>query len=337
MYFSKKITVVWLMVALLVTIVAGYAIAGEKTKIVDYEGIEVKVNRPVQRIVCINSSLNELLIVLGAGDRIIGKDKGSNFTIIKDIPIIASSSYRPQIEAVLELEPDLIIADTMLQDDARKKFESFGVPVIVENSSDPNRLYQIIRNLGSVVDNVEKGEKLISFLTYYNNLIKQRLSNLKEPERTRVYWEWRKPYKTANKDANFGKRISLTGGINIAHDLEVKYPVVSSEYVWEKDPEVIIRMSSRGDSLTDMKDTWNELMTRTGLKGTTAVKNNNVHVISTSIHIGVRSLIGNLYYAKWLHPDLFSDISPEQIHKELIKKFYRPHSNVESANCVYPF
>lgn len=337
MYFSKRITVMCLMIVLLVSIVAGYAIAGEKIKIVDYEGVEVEVNRPVQRIVCINSSLNELLIVLGAGDRIVGKDKRSDFTIVKDVPIIASSSYRPQIEAVLELEPDLILADTMLQDDARKKFESFGVPVIVENSSDPDRLYQLIRNLALVADNVEKGEELISFLTYYNNLIKQRLSNLKESERTRVYWEWRKPYKTANKDANYGKRIGLTGGINIAHDLEAKYPVVSNEYVWEKDPEVIIRLNGRGDSLTDMKDTRNELMTRTGLKETTAVKNNNVHIVSSSIHIGLRSIIGNLYYAKWLHPDLFEDVNPEQIHKELIKKFYGSHSNVESANCVYPF
>ncbi|MCK4258131.1 MAG: ABC transporter substrate-binding protein [Halanaerobiales bacterium] len=331
MVSSKKNIIVCLILLLMVSTISGLVFADQKVTLVDYDGVEVQINAPVQRIVCISSALNEILCVLNAGDKIVGRDSKSVFPpILADVTVVARSSAKPQIEAVLELDPDVIIADTMLKDDVRKKFEAFGVPVIVERGSDPERLFQVIRNLALIVENQECGEKLVSFISSYENLIKERLAGLSDEEKVRVYWEWNKPYKTGSAGASCTPRIIFTGGKNICHDAEGKYPVVSSEYIWERNPEVIVKMASRGDSLEIMKQTFEEIMTRQGLKETDAVKNNNVHVISWEIHNGLRSVIGSLYYAKWLHPEKFEDIDPEQIHKKLLKDFY----GFESSNPV---
>jgi len=37
---------------------------------------------------------------------------------------------------------------------------------------------------------------------------------------------------------------------------------------------------------------------------------------------GIRSVVGDLYLAKWFHPDLFKDIDPEAVHRELLQKFF---------------
>ncbi len=37
---------------------------------------------------------------------------------------------------------------------------------------------------------------------------------------------------------------------------------------------------------------------------------------------GVRSIIGELYLAKWFHPDHFEDIDPEEVHEELVQQFF---------------
>jgi len=53
-----------------------------------------------------------------------------------------------------------------------------------------------------------------------------------------------------------------------------------------------------------------------------AVKDGRVYVISGKVATGVRSIVGELYLAKWFHPNLFSDIEPEAVHEALIKEFY---------------
>lgn len=301
----------------------GQANAASSVMVVDVREQVVTVSQPVERIVCISSALNELLTVLGAGDRIVGRDRASDFpAILEPLPIVAENSFRPQIEAILELQPDLVIADTMLSADNRAKLESFGIPVVVERGSDPERLFDAIRNLGLVVGRTERAEDIIAFIGEYESLIMERVATLDESEKPRVFWEWNEPFKTGSKTSTPDPRISLAGGINIAHDATGDYPVVSGEFVWERDPEVIIKMSNRADTQEMIVERYEELVGRVGISETSAAQDERVHVISWTVHNGVRSIIGSLHYAKWFHPELFADVEPEEIHAELLSQFY---------------
>ncbi len=311
------------------------AVAGGMLTIIDYDGFESTLDLPIQRIVCLSPSLNQILYALDAGERIVGRDSKSQFPLeVLSLPVVAKSSHSPQIEAILELKPDLIIADTMLGDDHRKKFNQFNIPVVVERPSDPERLFQTIRNLALLVQKEERGEELISFISNYEELIKSRLAGLNEGERPKVYWEWNKPYKSASAASSVHPRINLAGGKNICAELEGRYPVVSREYVWARNPQVIILMAGRGSSVEEMQVVREKAVQRTGLKETTAVKEQRVYVITWDVHNGLPSIIGSLYYAKWFHPALFADIEPARVYAELLSKFFK----IKEANpCVYPF
>lgn len=314
--------------------VNGMSSAQKIAKVVDADGVTIQVNLPVKRVVCLSSAMNEILYTLGVSDRVVGIDANSDlFPLLRTLPVVASSAAKPQIEAILQLKPDLILADTMLTDDARKKFTAFGIPVIVERTSDPGRLFQSVRNLAVVMERPERGEELIGFISKYEKLIQERLKDLKREKRVRVFWEWREPYKTGTAESSVDPRIINTGGINICSDVKGSYPIVSGEYVWQRDPQVIIKMATRGDSLEAMKASRNELMNRQGLKDTSAVKNKRVYIISWEIHNGIRSVIGGLYYAKWLHPDRFQDLQPGVIHQQLLERFYQQEG---SLPMVYP-
>lgn len=323
------------MAVILLVFVSGVVSAEKTVKILDVDGVTIQVNLPVKRVVCLSSAVNEILYTLGVSDRVVGIDANSDlFPLLRTLPIVASSSAKPQIEAILQLKPDLILADTMLTEDSRKKFTAFGIPVIVERTSDPDRLYQSIRNVATVMERQERGEELIGFIDRYEKLIRDRLKGLKPEKRVRVFWEWKEPYKTGTAESSVDPRITNTGGLNICSEVKGGgYPIVSSEYVWQRDPQVIIKMATRGDSLEMMKASWDELMNRKGLKETSAVKNKRVYIISWEIHNGIRSVIGSLYYAKWLHPDLFKDIQPETVHQQLLQKFYQQG---DSLPVVYP-
>ena len=301
----------------------------------DQTGEEVEIETPVERIVCLNPALNEILAILGAEDRIVGINEGTEFPpVFEGILEVGGSSRNPQVEKIIELKPDVIIADTMLDEEVRKQFESFGIPVVVERASELNRLPKVIENLGKIVDNEDRAEELNSFIGEYNKLIEDRLSSLEKEDRTDVYWEWRGAYRSGNEDSNIHPRLELTEANNIAAHLEAPYPQVSAEFVWERDPEVIIRMASRSDSKEDMAQTREEIVNRQGLKEVEAVKNERVYLISWDVMNGPRSVVGSLYFANWFYPEKFVDIEPEEVYQEMLAEFYNYEG--ETAPVVFP-
>jgi iron complex transport system substrate-binding protein len=68
-------------------------------------------------------------------------------------------------------------------------------------------------------------------------------------------------------------------------------------------------------------------MTRSALQEVTAVKTGRVYVCSFFLTAGELNPIGELYFAKWLHPELFTDIDPGAIHIQLVQKYFGENPN----------
>ena len=322
MEINKKL-LLSLMIVLILLLVP--TISAKEVTIEDADGFKTTINTPVETIVCLSNSTNQIITALNSFDKVIAWDKSSQEDMFpqpeRDLKVVAGNSRSPQIEAIAELNPDIVIADTMLQDDHRKKIKSFGIPIIVERTSDPERLLTTISNIGKIVGKNKRADDLISFIQQYRNLIEKRINKLAESEKKKVYWEWYEPFKTGAKGSNVNPKIEQAGGINIAVDAQGRYPTVSSEYVWESNPEIIIKQATRGATKSEMKKAYHKIINRDSLKSTKAVKNNNVHVITWDIFSGLPSIVGDLYFAKWIHPELFKDINPEKVYSELLNRF----------------
>jgi iron complex transport system substrate-binding protein len=294
--------------------------------IVDQTGAAVNVTTPVERIVSIIGT--ELICALGGEDKIVGRSMltTDEETIVPssvlDLPVVAETSFSVNLELVLEMEPDLVIADEGLDDEIRKQIEDAGVAVLEEMTMAPRREI-FIQNLGLILDAEEKANEYIEYEAYYENLVKERVETLTESEKPSVYFEWYKPWFSTAEGGSYHEMIVTTGGINIAADEPVVNPELSPEYVAEKNPDIVIRMLTYmdGEELADYQTLHDEITSRSALSESNAVKEGKVYIIKNTALVARRP-IGLLYLAKWFHPTLFEDIDPAAVHQDMAQKFF---------------
>jgi iron complex transport system substrate-binding protein len=298
----------------------------EMITIVDGSGQSVNVSVHVERIVSMGSYNSGLVYALGAGDGIVGRDSYSNFPAsLKDVPVVAGSAASPDLEAILNTNSDLVIADGMLSDDNRKQIEDAGIPVIVVSSLDPITMVTVVEDLGLLLDKEDRANEIISFIEKYQEIIDERVADLEETNKPAVFYEWSQPYKSMGEGTTFDNLSDAAGGINVVADQPIKSPTMDPEWLVEIDPDIIVRsVSAKTDeNLTEnMVQTRNEILSRPELIDVRAIKDGRVYTMGSYVTYGIGSIIGELYLAKWFHPDLFEDIDPDAVHRELLEKFF---------------
>jgi iron complex transport system substrate-binding protein len=112
------------------------------------------------------------------------------------------------------------------------------------------------------------------------------------------------------------------------------------EWVIEQNPEIIIYSMSKEQynattpTIEEMEAKRDEIMSLPGFESIDAVKTGRIYVTDIKMASGLSEMVTMLYYAKWLHPDLFGDIDPREVHEELLKKYF--DMEIDGIYQVYP-
>lgn len=306
------------------------AVSAEMVNVIDFNNNSVSVDAPAHRIVSLASGATEIVCALDGGQSLVGRGSVSTFpSYVMNITEVGRNSNSPDLELIIELSPDLVIADTMLSADDQKSLEDAGIPVMIERFMSPDRIMTVIKNMGMVMGKKERASEINSFIEKNQKLLQERTADLKPEDMPAVFYESSptKPYNTFSSSSSFDDIVVSAGGINIAGDLgneSISSPEVTPEWILQVDPDVILQREPSDDDYTedDLKALRETIISREELKDVQAVKDGRVYVISGKVATGVRSIVGELYLAKWFHPNLFSDIEPEAVHEALIKEFY---------------
>jgi iron complex transport system substrate-binding protein len=321
-----KTTSVWILICVSLLSLTG---SGETVTVVDFTGHSISVDAPIKSVVSLAGGASEIICALDGGDSLVGRSSNSDFPpYLETVAEVGKNSYSPDIELILELDPDMVIADTMISDVDKKTLEDEGIPVLEEKFIDPSRTIVVMENLGQVLGNDKRAQELVGFIKNYQDLIQDRTASLSSEEIPTVFFEWYgTPYHTVSSVGSYHNFITFAGGFNVASDLgneSNSYPDVSPEWVVEIDPDVILQSEPSTKSYTedDLAKLREGIISRPELQTVGAVKNDRVCVISGKITTGIRAIVGELYLAKWLHPQLFDDIDPRDVHRELIERFY---------------
>jgi iron complex transport system substrate-binding protein len=303
---------------------------GTVLTVVDPNGDTVKITQPVKTVICLDAEATEIVCALGCESRIIGLDTSSTFP-----PSVASiqkvgESYSPSIEKIIELNPDLVLGGAPLNymdNQTSAKIEAAGIPVFICQSMNPplnsNESFvastcALASQIGEILDVKNNATKLVNYMSDYENMVNQRLSNLTESEKPLVYYEWYTDWQT-----KIVPSITLLGGINIAENSTQVAPTLSPEFVTEANPDIIIRMiSSSSHGITEFTDAKTQMTSRAALQNCNAIKEGKVYICDYGITGGIQSIVGYLQWAKWIHPELFSDINPTEIHQQLLQEFF---------------
>ncbi len=323
--------------------------------VVDFSGREVTIFRPVERVVCTASQHIESLRSLGVHtETIVGIPEGANreayFAEFALVPSIGHF-YEADVEKILELQPDLIIAhpgpgpggNTL--EELLGRMRGSGVPVISLKCNIPETYPDEMRALGKIFEREEEAEEFIQFYEGVLKGITARTGSIPDEDRPRVYTEW-KPSNT-NSILDMGA-VEMAGGVHIfAGGRPVRE--VDSEAVMVSDPDVIIRLvwdrdydAITSDDISSFNDARSEILGRPELAGVKAVKEGKVYAMASPFWTylpgsSCRHFIGVANMAKWFYPDLFEDLDPQAIHQRYLSEFQGLDYDLsERGAFVYP-
>lgn len=271
---------------------------GYPYKFTDSMGNEIVIESEPKKIVSVAPSITEIVYALGKGYNLVGRTDYCDYPEeAKTVPSIGSLTD-PNIEKIVELKPDVVIASTHFKEDVAQKLKDLGIKIVVINdSTNIDGAYESINKLGEILNAKDKAKEVVNSNKEKIEEIKEKVKDAEAPKAYYVVGFGKNGDFTATGDTFIAEMIALAGGKNIAQDATGW--AYSLESLIQNDPEYIIISKNYG-----MKD---EFIATEGYKELSAVKNNKVFEIDDNLvnRQGPRIAEGVEVLAKILHPTLF--------------------------------
>lgn len=273
-------------------------------ELTDQLGRVVKLDGIPQRIISIAPGNTEILFALGLADKIVAVTDYDDYPPeVKEKPSIGGFST-PNIEEIVALSPDIIIAASIHEDKIIPQLEAKGLTVL---ALDPNTLDEVmaaITLIGKATGQEKEASGLVAGMQRRIKAVTDKTDSLSQEQRPRVFYiVWHDPLMAPGSGTFQDDLIRKAGGINIAQDL-TSWATISLEVVIDANPEVMIASLSHGSSESLP---FQFINTEPRLKDTAARRNGNIYGIdgNLSSRPGPRIIDGLEQFAQFIHPELF--------------------------------
>ena len=171
-------------------------------------------NTNPQRIISLSPSATETLFAIGAGPQVIAVDDLSNFPA--SAPISKLSAFSPNVEALLNYKPDLIIlnADATKALEVKAALEKLKIKVFLEKApKDLSQAYVEITALGRATGNLANAQTVV---TTMKSKIRAAIKSGRKAKKISFFHELDNTLYTATSDTFIGKVYKDFNLINIA-------------------------------------------------------------------------------------------------------------------------
>lgn len=250
-----------------------------------------------RRIISLGPAITEELYILGVEDRLVG------CTVYCRRPPEAKkkekvgTAIEVNLEKIVALRPDLVLATSLTDPDAKEKLKNLGIRTAVfPAAKDFSEICAQFLELGMIVGKEAKAAEISAAARNKVDSIRRKIGGFKRPK---VFIQvGANPLVTAGGDSFINDFIEFAGGINIAG--EVDTGLYSREEVVRKNPDliIIVTMGIAGDL---EKETWAKYKTLN------AVKNGRIYVIDSyrlcsPTPVSFAEALGEI--ARILHPQI---------------------------------
>lgn len=268
------------------------------------------------------------------------------FPTLLDIPDIG---YGPKktisFEKIISLQPDLVIfakIDYEYVKNNLEKLEKANIPAVFIDFHDENldNHLKSMQILGAIFNENERVEKINNFYKSKFDLVTTRINNAKDLKRPKVYAEFSEKAGAMQigvtwDNKMWGAFIELAGGENIAKGkIKGTSAPLNPELIISANPDVIIFAGNYfensfkniplGYNITEEQAKLNlkAYEDRLGWSKINAVKNKNMYALYHDLSRHIFDFAGILFFAKAIHPELFSDIDPKKELELFFNEFY---------------
>lgn len=237
----------------------------------DSDGRRLTLAAPAERIVSLAPHVTEQLFAAGAGAKLVAVSEYSDYPEeAKRLPSVASSGG-VNLEMVLALKPDLIVAWRLeATAPALGRLEALGVPVFY---SEPRRLPQIADSIEALGELAGTAATARSVAAALREELRRLAAQYSTRRPVRVFYQIsERPLMTLGGRQFVSDAITLCGGRNVFGDSPLMAPLVNVEAVLAADPEAIIIAKA------DASDTsWQAFWRR--FSGMRAVQAENLYTV----------------------------------------------------------
>ncbi len=288
----KKIPVIALFL-----LVGSFLFGGDITVSGSY-GTTVTLHKPAARIVSVAPNITETIFALGKGDLLVGRTNYGTYPAGALKVQSIGSLMEPNIEKIVELKPDIVIASTHFKKESADKLRKLSIKVLIlKEDKTFNGVYTMISDMARITGAEQQGNVIINKMKNTVRSVENAVRNKRRPKVYYVIGFGEYGEYTAGGNTFIGQMITMAGGNNIASNL--KGWAYSLEKIITGDPDIII--------CSKYRDTKEKLMKANGYRDLRAVKEGRVFTIDNNLldRQGPRLADGLKKLAEIIHPECF--------------------------------
>jgi len=197
-----------------------------------------KVPAQVRRVVTLAPSLSEIVLSLGAGDRLVGVTRFDDDPRAAKLPRVGGYND-PEPETVLGLHPDLVLAEPAPENRGPvETLARLGIPVEAFPLGDLSGIELAMEQIGALLAVPERGRELRDELELHRARV--RAESRKGPHPRALLVFGLDPLVVAGPRGFAGELLRDTGAINVAPDSDRPFPRMSVEAAVSARPEVLV-------------------------------------------------------------------------------------------------
>jgi len=245
-------------------------------------GAQARLNRKEettaipQRVISLSPIITETIYLLNAQDLLIADTTYCNVPEEAKFKEKIGSVIQMNVEKIISLHPDLVIASPLSRGKQIKILENQGIKVIrIENPQTFPQMCDITMKIGKVLGQADIAKKIVKRAVREVETIKLKTAHL--PKKKVFIQIGMKPLHSANKETFINEYINYGGGINIAEN--EKSGIYSREKVLKENPDVILiaTMGTSKKAGEIEKQRWIKF------GSLTATRNNRIYVLDPEL------------------------------------------------------
>jgi len=277
-------------------------------EVTDQAGRVVRIEKMPEKIISLAPSNTEIVFALGLEGELVGVTEYCDYPEAAKDKLKIGGFSTVDIEKVVEIQPDLILAVNIHKKEVIPELERLGLTVVCLDPTTLEKVLEAITLIGQCTDAEDEASRLVAEMRNRIEAITSKTANLTEAQKPRVFViMWHDPLNSTGPGLRHDI-IVKAGGINIVGELlSEAYPTVTLEWVIDTNPEVIIAGVGMG---TGEDLTFQFALNEERLAGVDARIHNRVYQIDLDLfgRPGPRIVQGLEQVAKMIHPAIFGEV-----------------------------
>ncbi|WP_423747575.1 PGF-CTERM-anchored ABC transporter substrate-binding protein (plasmid) [Haladaptatus sp. SPP-AMP-3] len=263
---------------------------------VDATGTRVTLDEKPQRVVTLSPSAAQIMWEIGAKDKVVGVTRYASYLDGADEKANVSGTGQAfvNVEKVVSLEPDLVLAPNSVSKETVKKLRDAGMTVYAYRSATTiEDVYRDTAVTGSLVGECDGSKKTISWMKDRIRTVRQAIDGEQRPDVLYLFYGY-----TSGKGTFINQIIRTAGSNNVATKVGISgYKQINKEVVVKQDPDWIV-LNEQDPAVPD----------EAGYRNLTAVRKNRTVVVPIEYmnQPAPRVVYAITNLTKQFHPDAYA-------------------------------